>query len=1064
MKNKGLFFKKVVAVLTIATLLGVPAARIEKAEAAVDYSQPRSQTDTLGNVYLGGKYIEVGVSPHGSFGATQDTSVFASAYGFHSAPSKVTDKNKGRLGLYIDDDGWGTGSEPATGDFFTPGSEYEFWGFEYKIGSSTYTYRVCDLLSECTGTWNSKPVASNTSSGNTLSAHVVGTTTHNVVIEIDYTFDVNDKQYLTTVTVKNNGSQKITDVYFQRGLDPDQDQWLYNTFNTYNKLVCNPVSTEPGGSKNYSLVVAYGGTSKNGFFFMSFDNRARALSGGSASEYKGSTMSTVRISSLWSKAPVTTKTYGEESDIKIGSKESSADKWMTMCTKLNGLAVGESDSTQYYSSLEADVLSSVEKVKAIAAAAEANVSSTELSVKLIPDTYFALFTKDGTKVHDWILAEEAASLDASDDSITVDDTTITFTGLSPDTEYTIRTLPKEEYLSTDEDKNIEDSTPSDVRTAIDPLGGSEEEYHPVITSNDTSITITGADPSYSYILLTTKGTVVKPYTAPIDGTVVFTGLSPDTEYIVKAKSAENDASEATPIKTQKNGAGDPTGTPPAGPTPSGNPSPTGSSDKDPDDENRQYYVSESVINYTDGYLHYNAENEHILMYAYPVDPTDITKIGTDPNKNIYIDLTAETFTSDFQVYYYSINGGVKWTQLKKPLDTKTVSKWFSKNCTIYITDKYDKKAKKLADDATVYYLGKLNKRPALSSLKVNYKLACDEFAFTTGQWVLTDKNGVIPEGISGYEFMVKNDVAATFAGDFTTGRNGKVYGTSAELLTAVNNTWGVWPKTGGVWVPTCSAAGKTLKAKIEVRIAAQADTGNGYTPASKVKKVNISSVSKAPKQKVTYTKETLKLKKNMTIFFGPENALKQRPDGKADLYMIRDLTKLQCYDDFAGDAYFTGDSAGNALTVDLHNYLSTDRHSLIIWQNATDKKPASLRQTILLAARSEITTDTAPKPVCKTGKARLPKGYEAFNTLKGKWGTSIAVPTETTVVQVRIKSTAKGGKETETYDKFATSDVAYMVLFYGIYDTRKDKSGVVDATIFATEAEALAAVAAYNSK
>lgn len=476
---------------------------------------------------------------------------------------------------------------------------------------------------------------------------------------------------------------------------------------------------------------------------------------------------------------------------------------------------------------------------------------------------------------------------------------------------------------------------------------------------------------------------------------------------------------------------------------------------------------ESIIDYSDGYLHYDKENAHVIMYAYPADPNDLKSIGDTPNKNIYIDLTDEAITTNFEIKYYSLDGGKKWKQVNQPLDSKAVSKWFSKSCTIYITDKYDSRTKKVTEDATVYYLGKTKKRPTLGNVKVNYKLARDDHALTNGQWILTDKSsGKVLKDLDAYEFMIKNDAGTGFSGNFTgltNGQKGQTYATLTEFLAATNNEWGKWPAQGGVWVPSLTAAGKQQSAKIEVRIAAKDDSGNGFTPASKSKKVSVTSVLKVPNIKVNYSKETMKLKKNMMVFFGAETDIVRNADGSAVFKELPDPEKRLKYEDFAGTTHFSGNATGNDLTLDIQHYIGVERHSVLLWLAATDKKPASAKQTILLAARRVINTGTAEKPTCQNGKAKLPQGYEAYDAAKGKWKTSLASPTETTIVTVRIKATAKGGKETPEYTCFAASDNGYLVLFYGVYDTAKNKRGVVDAKIYATLEEAEAAVEAYSA-
>ena len=85
----------------------------------------RSATNSSGDVFLGGNYIEVGISKSGSFG-TSNTA--PDSFGSHA-----TSHTDYKLGLIADGDGWNNGNEPTTGDFFLPGSPEERYTVSYII-------------------------------------------------------------------------------------------------------------------------------------------------------------------------------------------------------------------------------------------------------------------------------------------------------------------------------------------------------------------------------------------------------------------------------------------------------------------------------------------------------------------------------------------------------------------------------------------------------------------------------------------------------------------------------------------------------------------------------------------------------------------------------------------------------------------------------------------------------------------------------------------------------------------------------------------------------------------
>ena len=227
---------------------------------------------STGDVFLGGNYIELGISRHGSFG----TSTRPTTSGFHSLSNYSY-----KLGLVVDEDGWDRGEDPKTIDFYLPGLQEERYILAYKIDGVTYQYLVADRENDFTGSWNVEPTVRNESYGDTLRAVVSGETVHGVVIEIVYSFGVNDKFFTTEFSITNNGSYDITDLRYVRNCDPDQENGSSygSTAITDNKVISNPTSELPGGYDNCAMVVAYGINSGVPLYLISHDNRARVSRG-----------------------------------------------------------------------------------------------------------------------------------------------------------------------------------------------------------------------------------------------------------------------------------------------------------------------------------------------------------------------------------------------------------------------------------------------------------------------------------------------------------------------------------------------------------------------------------------------------------------------------------------------------------------------------------------------------------------------------------------------------------------------------------------------------------------
>ena len=300
------------------------------------------------DVFLGGNYIEVGISKHGSFGTQEPPKTNQNWHPYNSTSS---------LGLTSDGDGWDVGEPSVTGDFFLPGNPEERWGLAYKLDGIAYEYPVADRNNVLGGQWMVEPTVHDVSdiSNGMLKAVVTGKTTHGVEITITYSFEVNDKFYTTKVDIVNHSGKELTDARFVRSFDPDQDAQTQGSFDTYNKVICNPASNKGGGGKNYAMVVARGSKTLAGFFFVAFDNRARASIG------TGLAPASLYDTGLWNSAPVTSLTYADDKEVALTSEMVSASNYngyvandtaIALTFQLGSIATGATDSMEFCSSLD----------------------------------------------------------------------------------------------------------------------------------------------------------------------------------------------------------------------------------------------------------------------------------------------------------------------------------------------------------------------------------------------------------------------------------------------------------------------------------------------------------------------------------------------------------------------------------------------------------------------------------------------------------------------------------------------------------------------------------------
>ncbi len=183
----------------------------------------RSATDGVQqDVFLGGNYIEVGINRSGSFGSLSNK-----PGGFYGTTVRNT------VGMSVDFDGFGTATDYRM-DYFMPGSPFEAWAAGYKIsGAATQGYNALQSSAEqITGT-----TVTNTSSGDTLSARVVGTLNSNLKITQNISFGVNDKFFKNVVTLENVGASTLDNVRYMRVFDPDNTRDQGGNFATFNKIL-----------------------------------------------------------------------------------------------------------------------------------------------------------------------------------------------------------------------------------------------------------------------------------------------------------------------------------------------------------------------------------------------------------------------------------------------------------------------------------------------------------------------------------------------------------------------------------------------------------------------------------------------------------------------------------------------------------------------------------------------------------------------------------------------------------------------------------------------------------
>jgi hypothetical protein len=187
-----------------------------------------------GEVFLGGDFMELGLSAMGSWGTEGQAPA-----GFRA------NESDSRLGLGADLDGYcqtPTDNTDLPIDFFLPGAEEERWSVGFEIDGEQFfgSFSKREGVHSSPGV-DATHVVTNESSGNSLSARVVSTITLDSVdvlkVTVVHSFAKADAYFTSTVTLENLFGSALTDVRYMRSFDPDNAVFQGGDFFTTNTIL-----------------------------------------------------------------------------------------------------------------------------------------------------------------------------------------------------------------------------------------------------------------------------------------------------------------------------------------------------------------------------------------------------------------------------------------------------------------------------------------------------------------------------------------------------------------------------------------------------------------------------------------------------------------------------------------------------------------------------------------------------------------------------------------------------------------------------------------------------------
>ncbi|WP_405176056.1 S-layer homology domain-containing protein [Paenibacillus sp. FSL H8-0261] len=320
MKRYKLFSIMLVLSLVLSMLPVAPAT----VNAAAGSAGARAEYGGLGGseLFLGGKYIELGISNWGDFGTE----------GNKPANFRGT-SSRNNLGMSADHDGYGTGLDLPV-DYYLPGTPEERFAVGYKVGGNTYAKSNSAVMN----TKQMPTTVLNTSQEDKglLSATIVSTWDGTMEIKQVISFKEDYKFYRNDVTIKNLSDQTWDGARYMRSMDPDNTVDQGGSYATANRVTH---TVEEDGV----AVVEAKTNSDADPLFKAFSSRAPIFFYSSNPQAKASVFGFTNVD------PYAFEAYDSP---KPKNQEVVADTGITMTWDSGALAPSESKSFTYYTSLD----------------------------------------------------------------------------------------------------------------------------------------------------------------------------------------------------------------------------------------------------------------------------------------------------------------------------------------------------------------------------------------------------------------------------------------------------------------------------------------------------------------------------------------------------------------------------------------------------------------------------------------------------------------------------------------------------------------------------------------
>ena len=225
------------------------------------------------NLFLQGAYLEAGFQQNGAIGAGA-----AAPSGYHPHGTYTVCGATGSfLGSVYDygHDGWSVGTPPYMGDYSLPGSPFEEWDIQVSgnvyMSGATMCSGTAGLSSSFTSYNNVAGAATATWAGAIASL--------GLAIKQDIRIDTFGSAIVFKVTLYNNSAVPLTDIYFTREVDADNNaSWAGGSYTTRNGIAYQNNAAHKVMATAYSIgTAAATGTPVTSLSLAAIDSRAKAI-------------------------------------------------------------------------------------------------------------------------------------------------------------------------------------------------------------------------------------------------------------------------------------------------------------------------------------------------------------------------------------------------------------------------------------------------------------------------------------------------------------------------------------------------------------------------------------------------------------------------------------------------------------------------------------------------------------------------------------------------------------------------------------------------------------------